>query len=150
MSSYRHTQTSPLFLLFAPIWFLQAIVPFITDLPPGADLMIWWAAGVALLATWHFSRLTVVDEGETIAAAFGKVWILGTRIRYDEIVSYAEEKTSWTDGWGLHYVRGGWLWNVWGFDCIRITTEKRTVRIGTDDVAGLFDLLAEKTGGSQT
>jgi hypothetical protein len=41
----------------------------------------------------------------------------------------------------------GWTYNLWGFDCVRLTFKNgRTVRVGTDDPIGLAAFLQPKLG----
>jgi len=40
-------------------------------------------------------------------------------IRYDDIISAEIGRTTILDGWGIHMsLRGGWVWNLWGRDCV--------------------------------
>jgi hypothetical protein len=51
------------------------------------------------------------------------------------------------DGWGIHMsVRGGWVWNIWGRDCVVIHLDRSTLRVGTDDAENLTDFLKQRTG----
>jgi hypothetical protein len=58
------------------------------------------------------------------------------------------------DGWGIHMsIRGGWVWNLWGRDCVVIHFEKGMLRIGIDDAENLTAFLDGKIsepGESQT
>jgi hypothetical protein len=52
------------------------------------------------------------------------------------------------DGWGIHMsIRGGWVWNLWGRDCVVVHLKKGTLRIGTDDAANLEVFLQGKACG---
>ena len=54
------------------------------------------------------------------------------------------------DGWGIHWILGrGVIYNVWGFDCVRIQMGKKIVRVGTDDVEGLLSFLRTKVQSLQ-
>jgi polygalacturonase len=44
-------------------------------------------------------------------------------------------------------IRGGWVWNLWGRDCVVVQLNKGTLRIGTDDAANLAVFLQGKVGG---
>jgi len=47
--------------------------------------------------------------------------------------------------WGIHHsMRGGWVWNPWGRDCIVVHLKKGVLRIGTDDAPDLARLSEEK------
>jgi len=36
------------------------------------------------------------------------------------------------------------MYNMWGFDCVKIRLGKKTIRVGTDDVTGLVNFLKTK------
>jgi hypothetical protein len=36
------------------------------------------------------------------------------------------------------------LWNIGGFDCVRVVMGSRAIRIGTDDPGGLLEFLRKK------
>jgi hypothetical protein len=38
----------------------------------------------------------------------------------------------------------GWTYNLWGRDCAKLTVRGSTIRIGSDDVARLVELLHKK------
>ena len=50
------------------------------------------------------------------------------------------------DGWGIHLcTRGGWVWNLWGYDCVDIdSTGGKKLRLGTDAPEGLAAFLQSK------
>ncbi len=38
------------------------------------------------------------------------------------------------EGWGIQLsLRGGWVWSIWGFDCVVVQYGRKKLRIGTDD-----------------
>ena len=48
-------------------------------------------------------------------------------------------------------IRGDWVWNLWGRDCVMVHLTKGVLRIGTDDAENLAALLDGKIreGGEQ-
>lgn len=94
-----------------------------------------------------FGTLTVRDAGDHLDVRFGPIPLFGTRVRYDAIEGFAAARSRLIDGWGVHWIPGrGWTFNLWGFDCVEISTGKGTVRIGTDDPDGLAAFLAARSG----
>jgi hypothetical protein len=74
--------------------------------------------------------------------------MFGMTVRYSEIVKVEVGRTLILDGWGIHMsIRGGWVWNLWGRDCVVVQLKKGTLRIGTDDAANLEVFLQGKVGG---
>lgn len=89
-----------------------------------------------------FSRMTIRDEGDRLGVYFGPPPVWWTRIPYREILSAEPARTTFLDGWGVHWMPGrGTTYNVWGFDCVKITTARRTIRLGTDDAETLAAFL---------
>ncbi len=38
-------------------------------------------------------------------------------------------------------LRGGWVWNLWGRDCVVLQLRKSILRVGTDDAENLTAFL---------
>jgi len=102
--------------------------------------------GLAMLffaVAFCFVSLTIRDESDRLAVRFGPIPLFRTSIRYDEI-SQVEPLRPCYLTWGIHWTRQGWLWNIHGFDCVRIVAGRRKLLLGTDDVAGLAAFLKER------
>jgi hypothetical protein len=101
-------------------------------------------AGVCMLG---LGPLTVADEGDQLAIRFGPLPLFQKRIAYDSIESVEIGQTSLIDGWGIHMsLKGGWVWNIWGGDCVVIRHGGKTTRVGTDDAEHLAGFLRDKLG----
>jgi hypothetical protein len=112
--------------------------PFISYLFPIIGLLFLVLAG-------SFQYLVVEDEGDKLAVRFGPLPLFATRIPYAEIESFEVGKTIWIEGWGIHFsVRGGWVWNLWGWDCVLIRRKGGTIRVGTNDAEGLAQFLRDR------
>jgi len=144
-TTYGHTQASPLCLIlyaaaawfFALTWFLQK--------EPWVSVVLALAGFVMLVVAASFQRLTVEDEGEHLLIHFGPLPLFRKRVRYADIREVETGRTTFFDGWGIHWSPwGGWLWNVWGYDCVVIRLEKRVLRVGTDDPQGLAEFLRSR------
>jgi len=55
-------------------------------------------------------------------------------------------RTLLLDGLGIHMsIRGGWVWNIWGRDCVVVHFRNGgTLRIGTDDAENLAGFLQSR------
>jgi len=146
--SYSHTQIAPLCLIlygsaltcFVLAWLLPAFPAFPAGLIPVAVGMLIALAGMA------FHHLTVADEGAWFMLRFGPLPLFRRKVRYDEIENVEIGRTLFLDGWGIHYsIRGGWVWNLWGRDCVVVHWKHGGVlRIGTDDAENLAGFLQGK------
>ena len=53
-------------------------------------------------------------------------------------MSHAPVRNSALYGWGLRWIPGGTLWNVWGRDAVEVgLVSGKRFRIGTDDAEAL-------------
>ena len=147
MNDYEHTQTSPLCLilygsagvLFVGAWFAQG--------EPPADLILAGTGLLIALLGLAFHHLCVTGMGEFLSIHFGPLPLFRRRMRYGDIEKVEIGRTLLLDGWGIHMsVRGGWVWNLWGRDCVVVHLKTSVLRIGTDDAANLARFLEEKIG----
>ena len=137
---YSHIQTASLYLIL----YLLAIIAFGVVFTSVADPVGVWIAGsvgllLAVFAT-AFQYLKVSDEGDALQIQFGPLPLFQRRVRYSDIASAEPGRTQFIEGWGIHYSlsRGGWVWNLWGFDCVEVRFKTGSVlRIGTDDPTNL-------------
>jgi hypothetical protein len=89
-----------------------------------------------------FHHLTVDDAGDSLSIRFGPVPLFRRIVRYEDMSSVEVSQTTFLDGWGIHMsVRGGWVWNLWGRDCVVIHMLNRTLRVGSDDWESLAEYL---------
>jgi len=143
---YAHTQRAPLCLIvygaaiamIVGAWCAQAERPIALILAGSGIVM-------ALLAS-AFHHLTAVDQGEGLAIRFGPVLLFRRTVRYADIEKVEVGRTLILDGWGIHMsLRGGWVWNLWGRDCVVVHLKNGGVlRIGTDDAPNLAGFLEGK------
>lgn len=151
MSGYSHTQRAPLcYLLYA-----SALFCFFLGFT-GDSWISWSVAGgtgfVMLVFASAFHFLTVFDVGDHLEIRFGPLPLFGRKVRYAEIAEVEMTRSSFLDGWGIHYTLSrGWIWNLWGFDCVAIRFQNGSrLRIGTDDAPRLAAFLAQEVASSQS
>lgn len=115
-----------------------------------AEPLLRWlfpTIGVLLaVAAASFHHLTAEDRGDRLAVRFGPVPLFRRTVRYADIGSVEVGRTLFVDGWGIHYsVRGGWVWNLWGRECVAVHfRDGGTLRIGTDDAEQLAAFLRSR------
>lgn len=143
--AYDHTQKGPWSLM---LYALTAA--FLT-----ASWYLWHvpALSITFLVTGLFmfllggslGYLAVADEGDQLVIRFGPLPLFRKRIRYDDIREVNTARTTLLDGWGIHWNPwGGWVWNIWGSDCVVIRLDKGAFRVGTDDPRGLAEFLRSR------
>jgi len=100
---------------------------------------------VLLFTAAAFQSLLIRDEGDNLVIRYGPLPLFFKRFPYAQMTAVESSRSSFLDGWGIHYRPGqGWIYNLWGFDCVQIQMGRKTVRLGTDDVAGLVGFLRTK------
>jgi hypothetical protein len=143
---YSHTQKAPLCLPVYAIavvflglgWFVQDAPPIQWLFPPISVLMLVIAAS--------FHHLTVEDQGDVLSVRFGPIPLFRKTVQYSHIGSVEVGRTLLLDGLGIHMsMRGGWVWNLWGRDCVVLHFRNGDVlRIGTDDAENLAGFLQRR------
>ncbi len=142
---YKHTQTSPLhWVLHISAVALLVWAKFVPTASIGTTALLL-LAGVLVFFGFCFRELTVSADQEELSVQFGPIPLFGKRIPLAEIAQVEAGRSSWIDGWGIHYLPGrGWTYNLWGFDCVKFKLSGKRFRVGTDDREGLAQALAEK------
>ena len=107
---------------------------------------MYCSGALMLLLASCFRDLTVSDEGTELLIAFGPLPLFKRRLQYSEFEKVEQARSTIMDGWGIHMSpSGGWVWNLWGYDCVDVWyREGRKIRIGTDDAVALATFLETK------
>ena len=143
--NYEHTQHGRLHHIFFVVTAVMLAGAWLTQGEPAAAVLVLVVAAVFLVCAMMFGALTVRDEGQWLALRYGPLPVIRKRIPYARITDFGPDRTKIIDGWGIHYTPGrGWTYNLWGFDCVRLTLGAKVIRIGTDDVDGLARFLKDK------
>jgi hypothetical protein len=142
----------------------------------GLHWLLWLTAGICLVGAWGahseggalyavlllvgvgaltavlalcFVTLTVRDGGDALEVRFGPIPLFKKRVPYAGIESVQAARSALIDGWGVHWIPGrGWTWNLWGFECVELSVDGDTLRIGTDDAPGLERFLLGRIGAT--
>ncbi|HYE32557.1 MAG TPA: hypothetical protein VEH27_14095 [Methylomirabilota bacterium] len=107
---------------------------------------VWVVTGALLLVAWLFGSMTIHLTATELRWWFGP-GILRTKIALEDIASARAVQTNVLEGWGIHYTRFGWLYNVSGFDAVTDRTGKRFA-LGTNQPNELLRALERQGAGS--
>jgi hypothetical protein len=131
---YRHTQTGYVILavvgatavaLVLGVW--QGYLPVFT----------LYLAGALVIALVLFGSLTVEVGHEAVVLGFGP-GLVRRRLPLGEVTGVRVVRNPWWYGWGVHYVGGGWVYNVSGREAVELRySDGRSDRIGTDEPQAL-------------
>lgn len=128
MKNYSHTQRASLLIVV-----MVAICLMIT-----AAGLLWLRPLMALvpvlsLVTWLFHSLTIEISSDALRWRFGP-GLIRKHVPVRDIASVHVVRTNILEGWGIHFSRFGWLYNVSGFDAVAITLRNgRRFALGTDE-----------------
>ena len=85
-----------------------------------------------LILTLLFFRLSVIVNKDYIKIRFG-IGLIRKKFNISDISEVKKVRTKWYNGWGIRYVRNGWLYNIQGFNAVELMykNRKKRVLIGT-------------------
>lgn len=146
-SEYEHTQYGPWSVLLYPLAVLFiALAVFLPDFPLRYIFLPIGLLLPVLASSVHY--LSIEDKGNHLSIHFGPLRLFNRRINYDDIVSVEAGRTTLLDGWGIHRsLRGGWVWNIWGRDCVVIRLRNEKFFLGTNDIERLLNHLNSRVTG---
>jgi hypothetical protein len=137
---YEHTQIGYTILgVVLPVGLLSLTPPLLFD--DGVGVGFGLSVGMMGVGVALFCSLTVRIADDTL------VWYFGPRFWRNAVPTAKIEavetvQTSISNGWGIRQLREGWLYNVSGFDAVRIEMrDGTTVFIGTDEPDRLVSVL---------
>ena len=141
MERYRHSQPGWVILVS-----MVAVILLIMLGPSGGNrpmppMVMNAILGVLVICLALFYKLTVVVDDKYLTLKFG-FGIIRKKFLLEDIVSTVAAKTTWYNGWGIHGFGKQWLYNVSGFDVVKVTMKDgRVAWIGTDDKEELLKAL---------
>ena len=142
MQHYEHTQKGPWHLL---LFLMSAVFLTLGWVNRHDPVAAWMLPPMGLLMFGIGSmlrELTVSDQGDHLLLSFGPLKLIRKRMAYDTMSDVSIGRTTFLDGWGVHAsLRGGWVWNIWGFGCVVVRTERGVTYIGTDEPERLAEFL---------
>jgi hypothetical protein len=137
MINYTHTQHVPPEAMVA----ISAVIGLSAILVPGRLLKGLTALGLGGLA-YTFSSMTITIDPECIQIKYGD-WLTVKRLALTDIVAYQPARMNPANGWGIHFVGAGWLYNIYGLDAVEVTLSSgEKFYIGTDEPEALRDAIA--------
>jgi hypothetical protein len=98
------------------------------------------------IAGWLFHSLTIELADGELRWRFGP-GLIRKRVQLNEIASVKPVRTNFIEGWGIHFSRFGWLYNVSGFGAVAITLRNgKRLALGTDEPETLAKQLQDRLG----
>ena len=151
MYDYEHTQPGTFFRVWVSLWAMFFCTVAVVMLESGDRGIVIGSSVTAVLiaiVVVLFPSLTVRVSPNDIALSFG-VGLVRKSFLIDDIKTAAVVRNRWYNGWGIKRIRGGWLYNVAGFDAVEIQLKNdRRYRIGTDQPRELLAAIESATATS--
>ena len=92
---------------------------------------------VTLVVLIGFSSLQVRLTADDLVVRFG-IGLVRKSVRLKDIVTAEVVRTHWYEGWGIHWTRRGMLYNVAGFDAVRLRlVNGKALMVGSDEAERL-------------
>ena len=145
--AYTHTQYGRWHYVLFAFTLATLVGVWIARTQPPIVILLISTAAVFAFCGLMFGSLTIRDKGDFLSLRFGPLPVLRKTIRYTDITGVEIGRTNIIDGWGIHYIPArGWTYNIWGFDCVKVTLGRKIIRVGTDDAEELAKFIREKIG----
>lgn len=145
-STYSHTQKGPLGLILGFSSLIFFIVAWLVLEGSVLPFVLFGIGVLMIVLATAFHHLTIEDQDDRLAIRFGPLPLFRRTVKYADMGKAEVGRTLILDGWGIHYsIRGGWVWNLWGRECVVLHFKNgHVLRIGTDDAENLARFLEGK------
>jgi hypothetical protein len=141
---YEHTQRGTVVqvaLLVAAIGCF-ALAQFL----PAPPFVVPLVLIVLVTFAYMFSSLTIQVTDRALHWCFGP-GMFRKQVSLADIKAVEITQTRFLEGWGIHKTSRGWLYNVSGFDAVRVTLHGGTsILLGTDEPERLRVAILRDTG----
>jgi len=140
MTIYKHTQIGHLILT---VFFVLLLVVVYSTEKNTEENILWQCLIIFTILGLLFSTLTISIHETYLTLAFG-IGIIQKKFLITDIETYSIIKTKWYYGWGIRFTPEGRLYNVSGFDAIRLQMKDGKIYlIGSDEVNKLYEILSQ-------
>lgn len=127
----------------AAVFVTAALVPDIEDAAWLRGVVTASLVGVFVIITAVFWSMTVTVTGEDLAWHFG-LGLMRKSVPLAEIESCRPTRTSFWNGWGIHWSPRGWVYNVSGFGAVEVRLKSgKAFRLGTDEAEALAEAIRD-------
>ncbi len=138
MKKYERTQPATTVLIVVSVAALCLACGSVF-LPP-----LLFSVLILIVVAWLFRSMTIEMSDTELIWRFGGGWFT-KRVLLGEIASAKVVRTGLLEGWGIHYTRFGWLYNVSGFQAVAISLRNgKRFCLGSDEPEKLAVLLMER------
>jgi len=152
---YSHTQPGHLIRLAGSAAVAATLAAILWAPPEGkagpwADVLLGAVAAIVALATGLFWSMTVRVTDTDLEWWFGP-GLLRWRVPLEAIEAVEPARTTIWHGWGVHWTRRGWLYNISGLRAVLVRRKNgRSLLLGTDEPEALIGALREAIARAAT
>lgn len=139
MVRYEHTQRGT---VVQAALLIGAVVSFaLAQFLPAPPFVVPIVLIVFVAFAYMFSSLTIHVTDRALHWCFGP-GMFRKQVSLADIATVETTRTRLLEGWGIHKTSRGWLYNVSGFDAVRITLHGgKSILLGTDEPDRLRSVL---------
>lgn len=143
MPLYFHTQTGTILKWVFGIILLVSIASALISGKKDIRIILLFVAPLLLGVLSVFWSMTIEVTNTHLTHSFNfDFW--NRSYPLSSIKSVSKGQSSWYNGYGIHYVGSGWLYNVSGTDIIIVDFKDGTqIWLGTDDQETVYNILSE-------
>lgn len=139
LSDYHHKQAAHTLLGLISLPLLVCLLAAYSHPEHRAVLLL--ASAVLILGAALFSSLKIEVKAQTLYWSFG-FGLIRKQQSLNEVSRAEITRSTWLEGWGIHYTKRGWLYNVSGRDAVLITLASgKSFMLGSDDVIALWEAI---------
>lgn len=145
---YQHTQPAhviriAMVLTLAPMLLVMALVPNAGSAPAFANAIVVGVAIIMAATAALFWSMTVTVTDAELVWHFGP-GVIRKRVPLADIASCEPTRTSFWNGWGIHWSPRGWVYNVSGFGAVEVHLKSgKALRLGTDEPDALAEAIRD-------
>jgi hypothetical protein len=134
MNIYKHTQIGYV-IIFAMAGVAVALA--LAPLPHQTTMLMVFPSAILLIGGILFCSLTIEINDTRLRWSFGP-GLIHKSVDLTEIEAVEAFRIHWINGWGIHFTRKGWLYNVSGMDAVHIRLKNgKQFCLGTDEAGKL-------------
>ena len=103
---YHHIQRGPWYHVLLAVGVVLLVAAWYDRANPVVPVVLLIAAVLTLVLSFALAQLTVQNEVDSLAIRFGPLPLFSKRIPYADVTAVEAGRTSFLDGWGVHWVPG--------------------------------------------
>jgi hypothetical protein len=141
MTRYEHRQVGTTIML--TLFVVLIVFAVLAFYQPESRRFLLWTAAAIVLGVALFSSLTIEITEADLRWWFGP-GLIRRKVALARIQDARADRSTFLDGWGIHFTARGWLYNVSGTGVVIVTLKDgKQFMLGTDEPEQLRDAIKQ-------